>query len=170
MFEIISFVFGGLFRLAPKLIEMREKALDREHERLMLDLNMKADEARAKLEMQKIEVNAEMQQQLAELQALITANQAQAKPAQKTGNKWLDGALVLSDIASSLVRPILTYWYCVAGYGAYKLALYWILIDQNAKWSDAVVQLWTSNDHAVMFSIIGFWFVDRAIRRREQSS
>jgi hypothetical protein len=29
----------------------------------------------------------------------------------------------------------------------------------------AVTVLWKPEDHAVMMSIIGFWFVDRAIRR-----
>jgi hypothetical protein len=170
MFEIVSFIFGGLFRIAPKLIEMREKERDREHERLMLDLQMKADEQRAKLEVQKMEVSSELQQQLAELQALITAGQATAKSYQKTGNPWMDIPMVLVEVANGAVRPVLTYWYCVAAYGAYKAALYFILLEQETGWKDAILQLWTPNDHAVMFSIIGFWFVDRAIRKREQGS
>jgi hypothetical protein len=31
-------------------------------------------------------------------------------------------------------------------------------------WEDAVKNLWTETDYSVMLSIIGFWFVDRAIR------
>ena len=170
MFEIISFIFGGLFRLAPKLIEMRERSLDREHEQKMFDLQLKADELRSKLELQKLEKQSELQQQLAEIHAMIAATKAQAQPFQKTGVGWLDALLVLAEAASSLVRPVLTYWYCVFAYGAYKVSLYMVLSDNGEEWASIMQQIWTSNDHAVMFSIIGFWFVDRAIRKREQGS
>lgn len=170
MIELMSFVFGGLFRLAPKLMEMRERKLDREHERSMLTLQMQADEKRAQLAMQSEEKRAETQQQIAELRALITALQAQGQGLKRTGNKWIDGLLALAEFASAMVRPVLTYWYCVIGYGAYKIAtLYLLLGNPGTTLANAVTLLWTPNDHAVMFSIIGFWFVDRVIRRREGS-
>lgn len=169
MVEILSFIFGGLFRLAPKLMEMREKALDREHERAMLTLQMQADEKRAQLAMQAEEKRAETQQQLAELQAMITALQAQGQGLKRTGNKYVDWLLALAEFASAMVRPVLTYWYCVIGYGAYKAATLYLILSSGASLANAVTVLWTPNDHAVMFSIIGFWFVDRAIRKREGS-
>lgn len=169
MLEILSFIFGGVFRLAPKILETYERQKDREHERLMLDLQMKADEKRAQLAMQTEEKRGEIQQQLAELQALIEATRAQAQPLKKTGNKWLDALLVMAEVASSMVRPTLTYWYCIIAYGAYKIATLYLVLQSGATLANAVTMLWTSNDHAVMFSIIGFWFVDRAIRKREGS-
>jgi hypothetical protein len=167
--EVLSFIFGGLFRLAPKLMEMRERKLDREHERAMLSLQMQADEKRAQLNMQAEEKRAETQQQLAELQAMITALQAQGQGLKRTGNKWVDGLLALAEFASAMVRPVLTYWYCVAAYGAYKAASFYMILSAGSSWANAITLLWTPNDHAVMFSIIGFWFVDRAIRKREGS-
>lgn len=167
MFETLSFIFGGLFRLAPKLIEMREKEKDREHERLMLDLQMKADEKRAQLTMQAEEKRAETQQQIAELQAMVDAIKVQGQAAKRTGNKLIDFLLGLGDFLSASVRPVLTYWYCVVGYGAYKAATLYLVLQSGASLANAVTVLWTPNDHAVMFSIIGFWFVDRAIRHRE---
>ena len=169
MIEILSFVFGGLFRLAPKLMEMRDRQLDREHERAMLDLQMQADEKRAQLQMQAAEKQAEVRQQIAELQALIEANKAQAQTRQLTGKPWLDLLLVFADFLSTLVRPLLTYWYCVAAYGAYKAATLHLVLQGGTSLANAITMLWTPNDHAVMFSIIGFWFVDRAIRKREGS-
>ena len=169
MLEILSFVFGGLFRLAPKLLEYQEKKLDREHERDMVKLNMELDAKRAELQMQQAEKAGEIQQQIAELAALIEVNKAQMQARPLTGNRWLDWLTVLADAASSFVRPILTYWYCVVAYGSYKTASYWMLLEQETPWKEAIVQLWTPNDHAVMFSIIGFWFVDRALRKREGS-
>lgn len=169
MLEILSFIFGGLFRLAPKLIEMREREKDREHERAMLNLQMQADEKRAQLTMQVEEKRAETQQQIAELQALITALQTQGQQFKKTGVKWIDGMLAVAEFLSATVRPVLTYWYCVAAYGAYKAASLYLILSTGASVANAVTTLWTPNDHAVMFSIIGFWFVDRAIRKREGS-
>jgi hypothetical protein len=67
------------------------------------------------------------------------------------------------------VRPVLTYWYCVAGYGAYKTATYFIILSTGASWSNAITVLWTPQDQAVMMSIIGFWFVDRALRHQTKS-
>lgn len=170
MLEILSFIFGGLFRLAPKVLEYQEKKLDRQHEKDMLRLQMEADTKRAELQMQTAEKQGEIQQQIAELQALIEANKVQSQQRRLSGNRWLDWMLVLSDLASSLVRPVLTYWYCIVAYGSYKVALYYILLENQLNWKEAIVQLWTANDHAVMFSIIGFWFVDRALRKREQGS
>ena len=169
MVEILSFIFGGIFRLAPKVMEMREKALDREHERAMLTLQMQADEKRAQLNMQAEEKRAETQQQLAELQAMLEALKAQGNGFKSTGNKLIDFLLGVVEALNKSVRPVLTYWYCVAGYGAYKIATLYLILSTGASVANAVTLLWTPNDHAVMFSIIGFWFVDRAIRKREGS-
>lgn len=169
MFELLSFIFGGIFRLAPKIMEMREKEKDREHERMMFDLQMKADQARADAQVQAMEKQGEIQQQIAELTAIVEANKAQAQKRQKTGNRFLDFLIVCGDLASSLVRPILTYWYCVVAYGAYKGATLYLVLSTGASLANALTLIWTPNDHAVMFSIIGFWFVDRAIRKREGS-
>lgn len=168
MFEILSFVFGGLFRLAPKLMEMHERKLDREHERAMLTLQFDLDKKRADLAMQAEEKRAETQQQIAELQAMITALQAQGQQFKSTGNKLVDTLMGLAEALSKSVRPVLTYWYCVAAYGAYKVGTFYIILSAGSSWANAITLLWTPNDHAVMFSIIGFWFVDRAIRRRER--
>lgn len=166
MFEILSFVFGGIFRVIPEVMKLWDKQKERAHERDMFNLQLEADKLRASLAMQTMEKQGEIQQQLAELNALIAATQAQAQPYAKTGNKWLDGLLVFAEMASTLVRPTLTYWYCVVMYGAYKAATFQLVLGAGASPESAVTQLWTPNDHAVMLSIIGFWFVDRAIRRR----
>lgn len=169
MLEILSFIFGGLFRLAPKIIEYQEKKLDRQHEKDMLGLQLRADEARSKQEIQKLETQGQIQNQLEELKALVSVNQFQSAPKPLSGVKWLDALTILADVASSFVRPLLTYWYCIAAYGSYKTASYWMLVEQGTPWKEAITQMWTANDHAVMFSIIGFWFVDRALRKREGS-
>lgn len=168
MFELLSFLFGGLFRIAPEMMRLWDKGRERQHEKDMLDLQLKADEARAKLEMQKAELAGNIAMNQAELSAIIEATRAQSVRYEKTGNGFLDFLLVVAEVASGLVRPVLTYWYCVAAYGGYKVALYTLAINHGITWSTALTQIWTTNDHAVMVSIIGFWFVDRAIRRQAQ--
>jgi len=168
MIEILSFVFGGVFRVIPKIMEIYDKQKEREHERLMLDLQLKADTARATLEMQKLEVQGNITQQVEELRAIVAATNAQATPSERTGNWFLDGLLVISDVLSKLVRPLLTYWYCVVAYGAYKVATYIIVMQAGATWYNAVTLLWTQADSSIMISIISFWFVDRVIRAREK--
>jgi hypothetical protein len=69
----------------------------------MLDLQMRADEQRSKLEMQKLEMQGDIQIDAQELQAMIEATRAQGAP---TGVPWVDAI-------SALVRPVLTFWYCV---------------------------------------------------------
>lgn len=167
MFEGISFVLGGLFRLAPEVFKLFDAANARKHEREMLDLQIKADQLRAQAEVQKAEVQGEIQQQLSEIQAMIEALRLQGTAVvQRTGVKWLDGLIAVLELANISVRPVLTYWYCVAAYGAYKVASYYMILSTGASWMNAVTTLWTPQDQAVMFSIIGFWFVDRAIRKQ----
>jgi len=166
MFEIFSLVLGGALRFIPELMKLWDKGRERDHEARMLDLQVKADEARSKLELQKIETQGKVAMDVAEVQALIAATQAQAVTYTKTGNKWWDGLYVLAETASTFVRPVLTYWYCVVMYGSYKTASYILLRNADVAWANAVVVLWTNNDVAVMMSIIGFWFVDRSIRHQ----
>lgn len=167
MFEALSFIIGGLFRLAPEVFKLFNASSERKHERAMLELQIKADELRAKAEVQKAEMQGEIQQQLAEIQAMIDALKSQgAASVQRTGIKWIDAMIAILEAMNISVRPVLTYWYCVIAYGAYKVASYYMILATGASWMNAVTTLWTPQDQAVMFSIIGFWFVDRAIRKQ----
>jgi hypothetical protein len=148
MIEIISFIFGGVFRLVPEVLKMFNAKSERTHEKEMLELNLAADEARA------------------ELQALIEGVKAQSVPLVLTGNKWVDALLGLVEVLNRSVRPMLTYWFCVAMYGAYKVTTIWLVLQSGSSWLSAINAMWTDKDQSVMWSIIGFWFVDRAIRQQ----
>lgn len=164
MIEILSLVFGGVLRLIPEWFKLEDKKRDRAHEVAMIGLQLEADKARATLELQKIEVQATNALNTAEINAIIEATKAQSRALQKTGNKFMDFLLVCAEILSATVRPVLTYWYCVLAYGAYKTASYFIILQSGSDWKDAVFGLWTTADHSIMVSIIGFWFVDRSLR------
>ncbi|CAB4198937.1 hypothetical protein UFOVP1326_7 [uncultured Caudovirales phage] len=168
MLEILSFVFGGLFRLAPEVLKMFNAKSERTHEKEMLELNLKADEARAKLDMQKMEMQGNISMNVAELQALIEGVKAQAQPLTLTGNKYVDAMLGFVEVLNRSVRPVLTYWFCVAMYGAYKVTTIWLVLKSGASWLSAVNAMWTDKDQSVMWSIIGFWFVDRSLRAQNK--
>ena len=164
MMEIFSFITGGLFRLAPEIMKVWDRANERKHELEMLGRQVEADKARSDARFQLAELEGKVHLSVAELQAMMTAHQQQAAPIARTGIRWIDGINGLMEGLSKSVRPVLTYWYCVAAYGAYKLVLYRQMIAQDFAWDEAVLQLWTPQDHQVMWSIIGFWFVDRALK------
>lgn len=163
--EILSFVFGGIFRIVPEIMKLVDRQKDRDHEVKMFDLQIQADKLRGEIAMASMTARAELQQQLVEVQAMVEANKAQAVSHKKTGIWLVDVALGFAEALSALVRPVLTYWYCVFAYGTYKAAVLSLVLSTGATWQNAVTQLWTPMDEAVMLSIIGFWFVDRALRK-----
>jgi hypothetical protein len=162
----LEFVIGGLFRLFPEILKLWNEKKQRDHEREMFELNLKADELRGKQEMQKLELQGNIQMDVEQVKAIVAASQAQAQSLPRTGYWFLDTLIVLAEVASSFVRPALTYWFCILMYGAYKWASYRLLVNAGAEWDAAVKYLWTETDYSIMLSIIGFWFVDRAIRRQ----
>jgi uncharacterized membrane protein YvlD (DUF360 family) len=155
MIEILSLVFGGALRLIPSVLDYFDAKNKRQHEREM-----------AALEMEKMKIGSELRQQEKELDALKDASVEQTKARFcATGNWFVDMMLAFVELVNSTVRPVLTYWYCVLGVGLYKFAAYQIMLDQGASWKDAVTSLWGSVEWSIVLSIIGFWFVDRAIRK-----
>jgi hypothetical protein len=168
MFEVLSFIFGGVFRLIPEAMKLWDKQKDRLHELAMLDKQIAVDEARAKTELQKMETAGKIELSVEELKSMVAASQAQLVASEKTGYWFLDTLLVLADVASKFVRPVLTYWFCVVSYGAYKVAGYTTIYKAGVKWDQALQAMFTETDYQVMLSIIGFWFVDRAMRYKSQ--
>jgi hypothetical protein len=164
MLEILSFLGGGLFRLAPEFMKIWDRKNERAHEIAMLDKNLEVEKHRSTAAAQKAEIEQRGALAVQEIQAMIEALKGQFTPTPTTGIKWLDIWNGIWDGLSKSVRPVLTYWYCIIAYGTYKAALFTMLIKRDFEWDNAILQLWTSQDHQVMWSIIGFWFVDRALK------
>lgn len=159
MFELASLIFGGVMGLVPSVLEYFNAKAKFAHERDMYAL---------KLEGAKVE--SELRQQEAEVKALGDASAAATKPCYRpTGNRWVDGVLAVVEAFNATVRPVLTYFYCVLLYGAYKVAMYFEMEQQGAPWTEAVRSLWTTVDYQIMLSIISFWFVDRSLRKLRDS-
>lgn len=156
MFEILSFVFGGVFRLAPELMKWLDKKDERKHELAMMDKQMDADRLRAEAALKQIELEGELSLGKAEIDAIIAATRAQG---QKSGVKWIDGF-------NSLLRPLIAFWWVIVLYsGSLCVQFYALVWKFNETVPTAVLTVFGDQEKAIALSIIGFVFVDRAIRR-----
>lgn len=155
MFEIFGIVFGGLLRLAPEVLKWLTRKTDNKHELDLIQANLDADLTRGDLAMRREEAANDHALSLAEISALLEANRSQDAP---TGNKWIDGL-------SKSVRPVLTYYHCVLYYSAFKGAVFYSGILGGLMWHEVVLSMYTATDAAVMSSMIGYWFLDRSLRK-----
>jgi hypothetical protein len=129
---------------------------DSEHEYRMTQLQLDIDKARAQQALDLAHTNNQAALDQADLSLLSDAIKGQST---LTGVKFIDGL-------SSSVRPILTYWWCIILYTLYKLTLMYSAFHNGISWADLAPIVMTEFDRSVMASIISFWFVDRAIRRK----
>jgi len=158
MLELLSLIFGGALRLVPSILEHLDAKNKRQHEKEMFA----AQNDRLKLQ-------ADLKMQISEQDAIKEASVEQTKRGFAPTGKWaIDWLLAFTDFISATVRPVLTYWFCVAMYGTYKVAAYLMIVETGTDWKNAVTTLWTQADYSIMLSIIGFWFVDRSLRKIQQ--
>jgi hypothetical protein len=155
MIELLSMLFGGVFRLLPEVLGFFKKRTNNDHEYRMTQLQLDIDKNRASQQLDLVHANAEMQDNAMDFQALMDAIKGQSVV---TGIKWIDGL-------SSSVRPILTYWWCMVLYTSYKLVLLYSLLNSHADLVTIAAQLITEFDRSIVGSIFAFWFVDRALRK-----
>jgi hypothetical protein len=156
MLTLLGTLFGGLFRLAPELLKWLDRRDDRAHELAMFDKQLEADKFKFQAAQQLAQIEGENALNLADVQAMIAATNAQG---QKTGIPFVDGL-------NALVRPILTFWWCIVLYtaalGAEFYTLVWVMHQSTA---EAILNIWGQDEKAIVASIISFWFVDRALRK-----
>jgi hypothetical protein len=155
MLEVLSLVFGGVLRLVPEWFKLWDKQKERDHERVMFDMQLEADKLRSKLRIDEVREATEAATAAGELAAMQEAFRSQAVP---TGFPFLDWL-------NSSVRPILTYWWCIVLYTGYKILLMDAALKSGATLEVMAKTIMTDFDLAVMASIVGFWFVDRSIRK-----
>ena len=142
---IISLLGGGmgaLVRLLPELMKMYTAKADQAHELRMTQLQLEIDKARATQQLDLAHVQQDGAEALAQMNALVEAVKVQG---QMTGVKFIDAL-------NQSVRPVTTYWWQVL-FTLYKVQD----IQQHGI-------TWGENDWAMLSMILGFWYVDRAIR------
>jgi len=152
---LIGTLLGGVFRMLPEVLKWMDRKDERKHELSMFDKQLTADKMRADAQQQALQTQADTIMGGAELAAMIAATNAQSV---KSGVKWVDAL-------SSLMRPLITFWWVIVLYSVALVARFWVLVQAGTSNLDAIVLLWGADEKAIVASIISFWFVDRSLRK-----
>lgn len=152
---LIGSALGGLFRMVPEFLKWLDRKDERKHELAMFDNQLKADTLKLEAGQKLAELEANKSMGLAEIQGLIAGVQAQAV---KSGVRWIDGL-------SSLMRPIITFWWVIVLYSTAIAAQFIVLLQTGTPGVEAIIRLWGPDEKAIVASIIGFWFIDRSLRK-----
>lgn len=145
---------GGVMRLVPEILKMFTAKQDRAHEYKMTALQLEIDKARASQAIDLVHAQGAVAEAAGEMQAYIEAIKGQSV---MSGVKWIDGL-------NQSVRPVCTYWWMLL-FTTYKIATIWAGCLAWTTLDDFVLKLWTAQDAGVLSMILGFWFVDRSIRK-----
>jgi hypothetical protein len=156
MFELLGLVAGGVFRLLPELLKHLASRRDADHEYRMIELQLRIDQARAAQALDLVHAQGAMAADTAELQAWAEVVKGQGAG---IGVRWVDAL-------SATVRPVLTYWWCLVLYSTHKAVLIGVGLSERLGLAQLAPLLLTDFDRSVVASIIGFWFTDRALRRK----
>ena len=152
---LIGSLLGGVFRMIPEFLKWLDRKDERKHELAMFDNQLKADTLKLEAGQKLAELEANKSIGIAEIQGLIAGVQAQAV---KTGVKFVDGM-------SALMRPLITFWWVIVLYTVAIGAQFILLLQAGIPGVEAVVRLWGVEEKALVSSIVGFWFVDRSLRK-----
>lgn len=153
---LIGTLFGGLFRMAPEVLKWMDRKDERKHELSMFDKQLEADKLKAASAQQLAEIEANKGISVAEIQALMEGAKAQSA---QTGIRWVDGL-------NSLVRPILTFYWCIALYTGALIAQYIALIGEGQTNTTAILSIFGPQEKAIVASMMSYWFLDRTLRRK----
>jgi hypothetical protein len=157
MFDLLSggllgSIFGGLFRLAPEVLKLLDKANERKHELAMFQLQTDLEKLKGQFRMEEKYVDYSEQQ----LDTIKAAFEEQAETSKAAG--WFVVAI------SALVRPGIT-WAIFFMYASVKAASLVLAFQSGANWAEVLVKTWDEDDFGLFTMILTFWFVGRSIEK-----
>ena len=155
MLEALGLLGGALVRFAPLLLNFLKEGRDLKYEGIRLDKEIELERLRGANKDREIAAMTSQAVDMAWAQGLVEAVKTQTVV---TGDKWLDRINIS-------VRPILTYWWCLVLYTKYKLLVIGVALHQKLPAAELVNLVATDFDRAVIASIIGYWFLDRSLRK-----
>ena len=153
---LLSLLGGGFMRLLPELIGLWNKKTDNAHELAMLDKQFQLEQTRASAKQAEIAQQGDIDQTLA-----LLASQKEAL----TGQMQVTGIRIV-DVLNFLVRPLTTYYF-LALFGIYKAALLAVAMETKNIWQ-AILQVYTPDDAAMLAGILAFWFVGRVFDKKQE--
>ena len=149
---VLGSLIGGIFRLAPEVLKLLDKANERKHELAMFTLQTDLEKMRGEFRMEEKYVD----HSTAALDAIQEAFKQQAVADDKAW-KWVASL-------SALVRPGVTYWFMLL-YSAVKILTVWLAYQANEAMGNVLAKVWTEQDFGLLSMILTFWFVGRAIEK-----
>ncbi len=168
MLELFSAVLGFAAPFLPEMLKYFNKKQDNAHELAMMDKQAALAEKQAGWRMDELIVNADAAETL-ELHKPMSSFGVQLLDAAK-GQGLSGWALYpafylfsLMDFLSGMVRPGITY----AAFGFYmsvKWAELQIAKANNSALSAALLQVWSSEDRAIVILVLSYWFGHRSAK------
>jgi hypothetical protein len=153
--QLLGPLLGGVLRLVPEALKIFSAKRDADHEYRMTLLQLEIDKARAEQQIDLAHAQGAIAANTVEMAAMVEALRGQGVG---SGSKRLDAI-------NASVRPMLTYWWCVGLYSAYKGVAIAAAAQGDVALVDLTAVLVSEFDQAVIGSIVSFWFVDRSLRR-----
>lgn len=168
MIEIFSAVLGFAAPFLPELLKYFTRKQDNAHELAMFDLRIKQASSEHEWRMEEINTRGDIEEAI-ELHKPQTSFGVQLLDAAK--GQGLSGwalypafyLFALMDFLSGMVRPGITY----AAFGFY-MAVKWAELTiarvNNSPLSVALLQVWTSEDRAIVILVLSYWFGHRSAK------
>lgn len=169
MIEIASAILGFAAPFLPEVLKYFTRKQDNEHELNVLKLQMERGAQEHLWKMEEISANADIK----EIEVLHN-------PQKSFGVQLLDAAkghglsgwalypafylFAILDFISGFVRPGITY----AAFGFYmsvKWAELTIAKAHNSALSAAILQVWSSEDRAIVVLVLSYWFGHRSAKQ-----
>jgi hypothetical protein len=154
---ILGSLLGGLFRLAPELMKLWDRANERKHEREMFGMQVDLEKQRGDQKLAEIGASHQMAVDTGVLDAFKLAIEQQTELAKAAGG--------LVAKASAAVRPLLTYWIWTL-YSAAFLTLLWVTWQVTHDPKQLATLVLTGDFIALLCGITNYWFMDRTLAKR----
>lgn len=168
MLALFSGIFGFAAPFLPEILKYFNRKQDNAHELAMFELRAKQQAAEHTYRMAEIDAKAD----IAEMQTLRI-------PQKSFGVALLDAAkgydlsqwlfipafyaFTALDFFSGMVRPTITYA-VIAFYMAYKYALYLSVVALANNTYQAILEIWSEQDMAIVFLVLSYWFGQRVAK------
>jgi hypothetical protein len=155
MLTILSFIFGGIFRLAPEVLKFFDAKNDRKHELDMQDKAVEFQKLKGDQKIEEIGAQGQADWDKGALEALTESIQTQFRP---SGVKWVDAL-------STLIRPLITIQWVILLYPMVIIATFVLAVQSGVAPLVAVVQCFGEPEKALVAAILNFWFIGRVFDR-----
>lgn len=152
---LLGSLLGGVFRLAPELVKLWDRANERKHEREMFGLQVDLEKQRGAQKLQEIGAERDRGNDLGVLDAFNATINQQVEMVKEASQSFI-AAL------SASVRPVMTYYLLVL-YGAFKVAL---IAVSTGTLAENIVNVYNTEDFALLCGVVNYWIMDRTLKTR----